>query len=141
MMLQVLICGLLAFTPQPKSADCRISFYNLQAARGNLYVAVYDAPYDFLNTQKVKAKQNVPVTKTGAIELSFPGLPPGRYAVSCFHDLNGNGTLDTNMWGIPTEPYGFSNNARPMHRAPNWEEASFSLTENGNALKIRLETW
>jgi uncharacterized protein (DUF2141 family) len=39
-------------------------------------------------------------------------LDPGQYAIILFHDENGNGKLDRNALGVPTEPYGFSNNVR-----------------------------
>ena len=36
-------------------------------------------------------------------------VKPGNYAIAVFHDLNGNGKLDRNLIGLPSEPYGFSN--------------------------------
>ena len=39
----------------------------------------------------------------------FDDLAPARYAVAVYHDVNGNGRLDTVPPGLPTEPYGFSN--------------------------------
>jgi len=41
--------------------------------------------------------------------LIFQNLQYGKYAVSAFHDENGNGTLDHNMLHMPAEPLGFSN--------------------------------
>lgn len=35
-------------------------------------------------------------------------LPPGRYALRAFIDLNGNGELDTGALGKPVEPFAFS---------------------------------
>lgn len=123
------------------AADCRITFNNLQEARGSLYVAVYAQEGDFLNEKRFFTQKIVPVQQAGVMELNFSGLPPGQYAVSCFHDVNGNGKLDTNMVGIPNEPYGFSNNARPKFRAPRWYEAVFSLGNSGGSQQIRLEKW
>ena len=42
------------------------------------------------------------------------------------HDLNGNGRIDFNLIGIPTEAYAFSNNVGRFG-APKFEEASFTL--------------
>ena len=72
---------------------------------------------------------------------TYPNLPPGKYALSCFHDLNGNGKLDTNWMGIPNEPYGFSNNARPQFRAPKWAEAAFDWNGAGRVISVRVEEW
>lgn len=54
-------------------------------------------------------------------------LPAGSYGVIAFHDINGNEKLDTNMIGIPTEPYGFSNNARGLLSKPDHEETLVTL--------------
>jgi uncharacterized protein (DUF2141 family) len=67
-------------------------------------------------------------------------LPAGNYAVSAYQDLNGNGKLDKNLVGIPSEPYGFSNNARPKFRAPNWDETRFELRAD-TQIEIKLEKW
>lgn len=124
----------------PAQAELKISFSNLKEAKGQLYVAVYATESDFLNTDRVYAKQIVPVKQAGNLEMTF-ALPPGKYAVSCFHDVNGNGELDTNLVGIPSEPYGFSNNARPRFRPPYWSEASFSLSTGTSGHPVRLGTW
>ena len=125
---------------QPAQAELKISFSNLKEAKGQLYVAVYATESDFLNTDRVYTKQIVPVKQAGNLEMTF-ALPPGKYAVSCFHDVNGNGKLDTNLVGIPSEPYGFSNNARPRFRPPYWSEASFSVSGGTIQLPVSLDTW
>ena len=39
------------------------------------------------------------------------GLPDGDYAVRAFHDLNGDGKMNTNPFGMPVEPDEYSQNA------------------------------
>lgn len=118
-----------------------LSFTNLREARGSLYIGIYDSEAGFLKPEKACFKKIVPVGTTGTLRLEAVDLPPGTYALSCFHDLNNNGELDTNLFGIPSEPYGFSNNARPKFRAPKWDEAKFEMKEGGRSLEIRLEKW
>jgi uncharacterized protein (DUF2141 family) len=55
-------------------------------------------------------------------------LDPGQYTIILFHDENGNGKLDKNALGVPTEPYGFSNNVREFLGPPNFEEAIMEVT-------------
>ena len=119
----------------------RLQFTNISDARGSIYVAVYDREDKFLNENEVRFQQIVPISARGEIEITMSDLPAGTYAISCFHDVNGNGKMDKNILGIPTEPYGFSNNARPKFRAPNWEEAKFYWQPGADALQIRLEKW
>jgi uncharacterized protein (DUF2141 family) len=122
-------------------AGLRVAFSNILEKKGDLYVAVYNRSEGFLDEQYACFKQAYPIARTGTIELGFPSLPPGEYAIACYQDLNGNGRLDRNLLGIPTEPYGFSNDARPRLRAPTWEEAKVSTTKPGEALRVRLEKW
>jgi uncharacterized protein (DUF2141 family) len=44
---------------------------------------------------------------SGKDSFEFSDIKPGKYAIAVIHDENCNGELDTNMFGIPTEGYGF----------------------------------
>lgn len=136
----LLLLSLSCFTPPP-AAGLRVVFTNIKHAQGQIYVAVYDNAADYMDSNKAKSKRILPVSAKGTLECAFPELGPGTYAISCFHDVNGNGQLDTNFLGIPSEPYGASNNARPKFRAPNWEETRFELKNDSGSLSIRLEKW
>jgi uncharacterized protein (DUF2141 family) len=59
--------------------------------------------------------------------LVYRNLQPGSYAVSVFHDENGNGKLDSNIAGIPTERYGFSRDAHGRMAAPSFADAAIDL--------------
>ncbi len=132
---------LLNFWNMDNLAVMRLQFSNIDAAQGSIYLAVFDQKDKFLDQAAVRFQKIIPVTEQGNLEIALPELPAGTYAISCFHDVNGNGKLDTNFLGIPTEPYGFSNNARPKFRAPNWEEAKFDWQPGAEMLRIRLEKW
>lgn len=69
--------------------------------------------------------------------FTFKDVAPGRYAVMVTHDENGNDQMDTNAIGMPLEGYGFSNNPDVM-RKPTWEEASFEVGADGQAVAIEL---
>mgnify|MGYP000860301426 FL=1 len=126
---------------QPPAPGLDVVFTNIKQAKGQIYVAVYDNPGTYMNPDKARAKKVLPVSATGNLACAFPELQPGTYAISCFHDVNGNGKLDTNLLGIPTEPYGASNNARPKFRAANWAETKFEWKNDSGAISIRLEKW
>ena len=125
----------------PFRAETSVEFNNIQEAKGNLYIAVFDRKDAFLQADRAGVKKIIPVSGSGSIRVSLGVLPPGEYALSCFHDLNGNGKLDTNFLGIPDEPYGFSNNARPKFRAPNWAETVFRVDGSARFLQVRLDSW
>ena len=60
-------------------------------------------------------------------DASFPGLAPGRYAIKAFHDVDGDGKMATNPFGMPTEPYAFSNDAVGNAGPAKWAAASFDV--------------
>jgi uncharacterized protein (DUF2141 family) len=68
-------------------------------------------------------------TETPTGSCNFADLPDGTYAVTVFHDENGNGKLDTNFIGIPSEGVGVSNNHRRLGR-PTWEDARFVVNKD-----------
>jgi uncharacterized protein (DUF2141 family) len=71
--------------------------------------------------------------------ITFHGLKPGSYAIRAFHDLNGDGKLNTNPFGIPTEPYAFSNNARGAMGPPGWDAAAFEVKAGENRQTIDID--
>ena len=75
--------------------------------------------------------------EAGVARAKFFGIPAGSYAVSVFHDANGNGKLDTFL-GIPREGYGFSRNPPFRPRAPRFSEAQIEIAgETEAAIKLR----
>ena len=62
--------------------------------------------------------------------LSISNIQPGKYAVRYFHDENLNGKMETNVFGKPTEGYGFSNNVTGKSGPPPFEKWLFEITED-----------
>jgi uncharacterized protein (DUF2141 family) len=125
---------------QAASFSLTIGLTGIAEAKGSVFVAVYSRAGDFMKTEKAHTLKTIPVTQGGTLNLTIKDLPAGAYAICAYQDLNGNGKLDKNLVGIPTEPYGFSNNARPKFRAPNWEETRFELRADAN-VEVKLEKW
>lgn len=68
------------------------------------------------------------LTVTGdSVSTTVTGLAPGRYAVRAFHDVDGDGKMGTNPFGIPTEPFAFSNDARGAFGPAAWADAAFDV--------------
>ena len=99
--------------------------FDTGAATGAIMVALYDeATYG--GGQPVRAAR-IDVA-AGEHSVSFEGLPAGDYGVKAFHDVNGNGRMDTNPFGMPTEPFAFSNNARGNMGPASWDRARFTVS-------------
>ena len=70
----------------------------------------------------------------------IPDLASGEYALVVYHDENGNGRLDENFIGIPSEPLGFSNRYWPQG-PPTFTKAAFKLeAEETRTIDVKLQS-
>jgi len=109
---------------------------NIPSGKGNILIAVYDKEDGFREKDQTFKNLTIPA-QSGNIEATIPQVPEGTYAVAIFHDANGNGKLDKNILGIPTEAYGFSNNAKGSFGPPSYKQCSFALSGK-KTLEIKL---
>jgi uncharacterized protein (DUF2141 family) len=104
--------------------------------KGALVCRLFPDGRGFPNKATYVQQTSVPIgAATGT--CSFTRIKGGVYAVALFHDENGNGKLDTNFIGIPSEGVGVSNNATGSFGPPKWDDAKFLLRNNA-ALGITL---
>jgi len=126
----------------PGAATLSVHFIGLKSSQGAVMVAVFnsEAAYENSGTASEAATRSLKLEiKDGAAIATLEGIPPGQYAIKAFHDLNGDAKLNTNLFGIPTEPVGFSNDA-PVHmHAPFWKETVFVVHAGENAISIHLD--
>lgn len=132
MMISLLLAGL-----QSQAGDNNgkliVKVTNLGDMKGQLMVGLFDSEDSFLEEpiKGITAK----ATAEGQ-ELVFENVPFGSYAVSVIHDENENGELDTFMV-IPTEPYGFSNNAMGKFGPPSFEQTKITISGE-TTIEIKL---
>lgn len=119
-------------------ATLQVPVEEIKKAEGQLLYSLY-ASADGFPDQPFKAfrKGSVPVTSR-AVVITITDLPVGTYALSVIHDANGNGRLDMNRLGIPTESLGFSNNVMGAFGPPKFSKARFSLQQGKNEMPVRL---
>ena len=114
-----------------------VNIERIEQAQGHILVLVADSEAAWDGQAPRVAARKIAVEAAGSLPVTFEDLPPGRYAVQVLHDANDNGKLDTNIVGMPTEGYGFSNNPQVMRRA-HFDEAVFELPAEGAAISIAL---
>mgnify|MGYP000990945233 CR=1 FL=1 len=111
-------------TPFSEAADVTVNFAGVNTLSGQLYLAVYASEEDMKSR---KAIQSQIITVHNADQKAvLADLPSGHYGVMVFQDLDGNRDLNTNLIGIPTEPYGFSTNPRVLG-PPSFSDLHFSF--------------
>lgn len=138
----ILLISWLNILPQAdaNSGTLVLEVKNLQQADGTIYIAIYKGKENFLNEDKAILRSKK-VTKKGTIEIDLDNLEYGDYALAIFHDLNSNKELDTNMVGIPKEPFGFSRPMVSKFREPRYEEVKIDFNQSGQKISSSLQTF
>jgi uncharacterized protein (DUF2141 family) len=105
--------------------DLTVEVLNARSDQGLVLAAVYGAEAGWLKSDQAVQAQRAPAAAKTVIV--YRDLPAGSYAVSSFHDENGNGKLDTNVVGFPTERFGFSRDAVGRMGPPSFADAAIDL--------------
>jgi uncharacterized protein (DUF2141 family) len=105
--------------------------------QGTVMVAVFDKAEGFPRGTALRNAIVQPVK--GKASLQLADLPKGEYAVTAFLDENSNTRLDANLFGIPTELYGFSRNARGLVGPPSFADAAFRVEDSAQVQVFELK--
>ena len=121
------------------AADLAIEVRGVRSTDGRVYVAVHgpESKAEFPSGDGVVDRFRESA-RVGVIRVVARDLPPGRYAVNAFHDENGNGELDTNLVGIPSEGYGFANDPVIRFGPPDFEAAAVTIGESSEVAVLTL---
>jgi uncharacterized protein (DUF2141 family) len=100
---------------------------------GQLYAAIYSNEDDYKNERFFEAFVLESSDTTILHELD---LPTGEYVVVIYQDTNNNGKLDQGFFGIPKEPFGFTNYTRG---APgNFNKLKTPVNAGTTAIKVTI---
>ena len=111
-----------------RAATLTITFTGYSTAEGKILLGIYDEA-GWNGGEPVRGGTvDLAVGKT---TITIEGLPVGRYGIKAIHDANGNGEMDMNPFGMPTEAFAFSNNAVASMGPATWADAAFELTSSG----------
>lgn len=128
--------------PAPVPADestqtVSIHVSGLKTQSSNLYVAIFDSAEGFPKPEHSSTTTKISVdAESVEFSLSLPNSSPTGIAI--FQDLNGDGKLTKNGFGLPIEPYGFSNNARSTFGPPSFSQAAFKVSEKTSPIEITV---
>ena len=118
-------------------AGIQVKVLKISNSVGTIGCALFDSA-DGFPIEYLRYATNINVIKIRDTQARcvFADIPPGTYALAVIHDENMNGKLDTNWLGIPTEGYGFSNDAKDMLGPPSFSAANFPF--DGGALDLTI---
>jgi len=121
--------------PQHEKHRLVVSVTGLKPLKGDLYITLNQRPEYFQLPDSAFMKAIIGVKKETE-KVIFDDVPPGRFAVSIYHDENLNGRMDASELGMPKEGYGFSNNPKVMGK-PKFEQAAFDFSGN-DTIEVRM---
>lgn len=116
-----------------------VTIEDVRSENGALLVEVLDSEDAWKDEAPPLAQRIVtPVMPETTFELA---LVPGAYGIRVYQDLDEDRELDTNAFGLPREPYGFSNDARGRFGPPRWSDARLEVEEQAEVQRrtLRLE--
>lgn len=112
---------------------------NIKDIEGNVNYAIYDSQQDYDNENNWVIADKISVSND-TMRIQFKNLSTGDYVISLYHDKNANDKLDKNLLGIPTEGFGFSNNAMGTFGPPSFDQAKIhidSLVDQNTSISLR----
>ena len=111
---------------EKQNVDLTISVTGMTEIGGTIQIGIYNKKDDF-----PKVDHEYMVVRSEVVGPNWihtvSDLPTGEYAIAAYHDVNSDRECNRNFIGIPKELYGFSNNVRPIFRAPSFRRAKFLL--------------
>ena len=127
--------GSLVFAGSALAAEgcASVEVRNVRPGQGMLMVAAYGDAATFSKQPMVATQMRAPADATATVQVC--GLTGSTVAFTLFQDLNGNGKLDANVFGIPSEPWGASGTVKPMS-GPTWEGSAVAL--DGKPIVVTL---
>lgn len=122
------------------SGNLTIQVRGLLHERGQVIANLFREGDDVMQIEKayLRTQGNISGNQT---RLVFQNLKYGKYAVSVFHDGNGNGNLDHNLLSLPAEPLGFSNGFQLglFSGLPSFEKLQFVFGPGADTIEITVK--
>lgn len=126
-------------TLQISAASLDVVVSNVSSAKGNIIIALYNNANTF--TKKGYEYKTAIVKSTiNTTSYRLEHIVSGNYAAVAFHDENSNIKLDK-RFGIPIEPFGFSNHAKAKFGPPKFSAAMFKITDRPKSIRIILNNY
>jgi len=122
------------------SGNLNIQVCGLLNERGQVIANIFRDGDDVMKVENAYLRTKAEISNKQA-QLVFPNLKYGKYAVTVFHDENGNGNLDHNLVRMPAEPLGFSNGFQLglFSGLPSFEKLQFVFEPVADTISITVK--
>lgn len=100
-----------------------VQVHNIASNKGKVIFGLYNSEDNF--NQRISFASSISEISANKTEVIFEQIPPGIYAVICFHDENENNQMDFDNF-MPLEDFGASNNPRTFG-PPQFQASKFEI--------------
>lgn len=118
-------------------AKLEVAFTGVEVKQGAIMFGVYDSEEAYNKGTAVNGARVV--ADQADVAAVIKGLSAGRYAIKAFHDIDGDGKMSSNPFGMPTEPFAFSNDAKGAMGPASWADAAFDVKAGGTKISIMIK--
>lgn len=122
-----------SFAPNTPQNTMDIKISGIRKNSGNVVVEIFNDKSSWLE----KPYQKLALPSDTEVKIFSFSVPFGKYAITVYQDLNGNGEPDMNFLGIPKELVGFGNNYKPFGE-PKFESSLTEFSANKQPEPITL---
>ena len=119
-------------------ATVHVEVAGLRSDHGRVWCFLYNSASGFPKDQNASFKRTSNEIRGNSSSCEFSGVTDGTYAISVYHDENGNGRLDSNFLGISKEGVGASNDAKGHLGPPKFKDAMFQMEGTSRSLTIHV---
>ena len=121
------------------NSQISVTIANLRNQKGSLCLTLFNGAQGFPNQSDRAVASRCVNAEDATSGIVFDDLAPGDYAIAVIHDENKDGKLNTGLFGIPTEGFGFSKNPKVRMGAPSFKDTAFPLSGLSTPIQIDLK--
>jgi uncharacterized protein (DUF2141 family) len=125
-------------TAAGQSGDVEVRVEKLRNGKGVVHLCLTADPKHFPDCAKDPRAKKTSMSAAAVNAVTLPGVAPGAYALSVFHDENANTKFDTFL-NVPKEGFGFSRNPAVRFGAPKFSEVRFEVGSGITRQTVRMQ--
>lgn len=130
---QTTICSIaiLLITPLVSAKTLEFTIEGIKSNKGKIYIQLFKGEENYQNNNAYLS--SIATAKQGQVTITFNGLIDDDlgnddYGIRYYHDENDNASMETNLFGMPLEGYGYSNNAKANYGPVGYSHIKFHMT-------------
>jgi uncharacterized protein (DUF2141 family) len=121
-----------------QSGDVEVRVEKVRNGKGVVHLCLTANPKHFPDCAADPRARKASMPAAAVKAVTLPGVAPGGYALSIFHDENANTKFDTFL-KVPKEGFGFSRNPAVRFGAPKFSQVRFEVGAGITRQTVRMQ--